>query len=308
MYRMGVHSDLAREMREIFPDIACVEEEIERRGAVSISRIRIKTEAAAERLEKPVGTYITMEAPQLVNRDTLVFKEIGALLSEELLSLLKDDGGAKSVLVVGLGNKEITADALGPAVVAHTFVTRHITLHMPDIISEPVRAVSAVAPGVLGTTGMETLEVLSGIVEHVRPDIVVAVDALASRRAARISTAIQLTDTGIHPGSGVGNGRSGLTQETLGVPIIAIGVPTVVYASTILHDAIALIAERTGMQSDAACLRTLADELVCDHMGAMIVTPKDIDTIIADMAGILADGINLALHKRYYRQIEELLA
>lgn len=305
---MSIYTDLAREAREINPNIPGVTEQEEQHGDVTVSRIQIESMSAAVALGKPIGSYITIEAPALVNRDTQVFKEVGEFVSRELEALLSAHSIEDGILVVGLGNRGVTADALGPRVVEHTFVTRHIMQHLPDIIGEPMRSVAAVAPGVLGTTGVETLEMLRGLVERVKPKAVVVIDALASRRANRISTAIQLTDTGIHPGSGVGNGRMGITPETLSVPVIAIGVPTVVYASTITQDTIALIYGRMGQEGAAEEMQRLAEEVTAEHFGPMIVTPKDIDTIVEDMAGILADGINLALHRPYYGQIEELFA
>ena len=150
---------------------------------------------------------------------------------------------------------------------------------------------------------------LRGLVERVKPTAVIAIDALASRRAARISTAIQITDTGIQPGSGVGNdGRLGLTQESLGVPVVAMGVPTVVLASTISQDTISLIAEETNLRGEEERMKLLAEQVISEHFGPMIVTPKEIDTIVSDMAGILSDGVNLALHQPYYDQVKELLA
>lgn len=305
----NIYTDLAREAREINPDLPGVKEQDEKLEQADISRIEVMTEDAANKLGKPIGRYVTIEAPALAQRDTAVFRKIAQVLAEELTRLLPTDDPQASILVVGLGNRYITPDALGPRVVEKTFVTRHITEHLPDIIGEPMRPVAAVAPGVLGTTGVETVEMLRGLVERVKPTAVIAIDALASRRADRISTAIQITDTGIHPGSGVGNiGRLGLTQESLGVPVIAIGVPTVVLASTISQDTISLIANETGLHSEEEKMRRLAEQVISEHFGPMIVTPKEIDTIVADMAGILADGMNFALHSSYYDQVKELLA
>ncbi len=305
----NIYTDLAREAREINPDIAGVTEQEENIEDASISRIEVQTVDAAQKLGKPMGRYVTIEAPSLAQRDTAVFKKVAETLSEELARLLPEGGVEMGILVVGLGNRFITPDALGPRVVEKTFVTRHITQHLPDIIGEPMRPVAAIAPGVLGTTGVETLEMLRGLVERVKPAAVIAVDALASRRAGRISTTIQLTDTGIQPGSGVGNdGRLGLTQESLGVPVIAIGVPTVVLASTISQDTISMIADKTGLHADEEKLRRLAEKVISEHFGPMIVTPKEIDTIVSDMAGILSDAVNLALHRPYFEQVKELLA
>ena len=305
----NIYTDLAREAREINPDIPGVAEQDEKREDIEISRIEVQTAEAAKALGKPIGRYITIEAPALSDRDTEVFRKVSDIVSEELASLLPDGSINGSILVVGLGNRFITPDALGPRVVEKTFVTRHIMQHLPDIIGEPMRSVAAVSPGVLGTTGVETVEMLRGLVERIKPTAVIAIDALASRRAARISTAIQITDTGIHPGSGVGNeGRMGLTQESLGIPVIAMGVPTVVLASTISQDTISLIAEETNLRGEEERMKKLAEQVISEHFGPMIVTPKEIDTIVTDMAGILSDGVNLALHKPYYDQVKELLA
>ncbi len=305
----NIRTDLAREAREINPLIPGVSEDEKTFPDAHVSRITIEMESAARRLGKPIGQYITIEAPKLTQRDTQTFHAVSQILSDELDFLLPEETGSGSVLVVGLGNRYITPDALGPRVVEHTFVTRHITQHLPDIIGEPMRAVAAVAPGVLGTTGVETLEMLRGLVERVQPSVVIAIDALASRRSGRINTTIQLTDTGIHPGSGVGNnGRLGLTPESLGVPVIAIGVPTVVLASTISQDTVSLIVEQTGLYAEKDRMMRLAEQVLQEEFGPMIVTPKEIDTIVADMAGILAEGINLCLHRRYYEKVEELMA
>ena len=305
----NIYTDLAREAREINPSIPGVAEQDEKRDDIEISRIEVQTAEASRALGKPIGRYITIEAPSLAQRDTEVFKQVSKIVSEELVRLLPDGSINGSILVVGLGNRFITPDALGPRVVEKTFVTRHITQHLPDIIGEPMRSVAAVSPGVLGTTGVETVEMLRGLVERVKPTAVIAIDALASRRAARISTAIQITDTGIQPGSGVGNdGRLGLTQESLGVPVVAMGVPTVVLASTISQDTITLIAEETNLRGEEERMKRLAEQVVTEHFGPMIVTPKEIDTIVTDMAGILSDGVNLALHQPYYEQVKELLA
>ncbi|MDR1619077.1 MAG: GPR endopeptidase [Clostridiales bacterium] len=305
---MHIHTDLARETREINPDIPGVRDEEEIHGDASVNRIYIDTDEAAAILGKPAGRYITIEAPKLVLRDSALFRAVSRLVAKELGTLLGALPGEALVLVAGLGNRYITPDALGPRVIEKTFITRHIRERLPDIIGEPMRAVAALAPGVLGTTGMETLEVLKGVIQHTRPAALVVVDALASRRAGRINTAIQLTDTGIHPGSGVGNdGRLGLTPATLGVPVVAIGVPTVVMAITILRDALTLIAKRSESYVEEEMLQA-AEGVINDTLGPMIVTPKEIDTIIADMAGILAEAINLALHKPYFDKIKELMA
>ena len=171
-----------------------------------------------------------------------------------------------------------------------------------------IPSVCAIAPGVLGVTGVETMDIVFGVANKVKPDLIIAVDALASRRAARISTTIQLSDSGISPGSGVGNTRADLSRANLGVPVIAVGVPLVVYASTISQDTISLIADETGLHGDEARLRELAEQVIAKHMGDFIVTPKDIDVIVEDMAGIIANAINSALFGNNLEQVRNMLA
>jgi len=306
----SIHTDLAMEARELNIGVSGVTEDVEEVDGVRVSRITVESEAAARRLGKAMGHYITLDAPALAQRDTTFFTRVEELLAEEIDGLIAGFSlpDRASILVVGLGNRFITPDALGPRVAEKAFVTRHIVAHLPDIIGEPMRPVAAIAPGVLGITGMETAEVLRGLVERIKPDAVIAIDALASRRAARISATVQLCDTGVAPGSGVGNLRDGINAETLGVPVIAMGVPTVVMASTISQDTIRLIANETGLHRDEEKLIGLAEQVLDENYGPLIVTPKEIDTIIGDMAGILAGAINRSLHRPYFETIKELMA
>ena len=218
---------------------------------------------------------------------------------------LKDDA---TVLVVGLGNRSITSDSLGPRVAERIYVTRHVTEYMPDALPGTVRSVCSVAPGVLGVTGIETMEIVRGVKEYAKPDMIIAIDALASRRAARINTTIQLTDTGISPGSGIGNNRKGLNSEAFGVPVIAIGVPLVVHAATITQEVISLIADKTGLHGDEEKLKRLAEQVISENLGQMVVTPKDIDSIVEDMSGIIATGINMALFGKSFEDVRMLIA
>lgn len=304
----SIYTDLAMESRELNPELAGVTEQTEDGEGVSVSRIEVETEEAAQKLSKPVGHYITLDAPDLLGRPLDLFEQVSKSLAKELSSLLEGIGPQATVLVVGLGNRAITSDSLGPKVAEQVYVTRHVTQYMPNALSKPIRAVCAVAPGVLGVTGIETMEIVQGVVERLKPDIILAVDALASRRAARISTTIQLTDTGISPGSGVGNNRKGLNEATFGVPVLAVGVPMVVYATTISQDTISLIAEETGLHADEDKLRSLAEKVSEEHLGSMIVTPKDVDQIATDMSRILADGINMALFGAEYDEVRMLIA
>ncbi len=304
----SIRTDLAMEARELHPSLPGVTEETEEREGVSISRITLTTDDAAKRLEKRRGRYVTLDAPELTDRPLDLFERVSRTLADELTHLMEGLGACENVLVVGLGNRAITPDSLGPRVVESVYVTRHIKQYLPDALPGPVRAVSAVAPGVLGVTGVETMEIVRGVVEHCRPDLVIAVDSLASRRAARISTTVQLTDTGISPGAGVGNNRTGLDRETLGVPVIAIGVPLVVFATTISQDTISLIADETGLHNDEERLKELAAKVIAERIGELIVTPKEIDSIVADMTRIVADGINMALFGADYGEVRMLVA
>ena len=304
----SIRTDLAMEARELHPSLSGVTEESEEHEGVAVTRIALTTDDAAARLEKRKGRYVTLDAPELSARPLDLFERVSRALSNELSRLMEGLGTCENVLVVGLGNRAITPDSLGPRVVESIYVTRHIKQYMPDALPGPVRAVSAVAPGVLGVTGVETMEIVRGVVEHCKPDLVIAVDALASRRAARISTTVQLTDAGISPGAGVGNNRSGLDRETLGVPVIAIGVPLVVFATTISQDTISLIADETGLHNDEERLKELAAKVIAEHIGELIVTPKEIDSIVADMTRIVADGINMALFGADYGEVRMLIA
>ena len=304
----SIRTDLAMEARELHPSLPGVTEEKEEHAGVSISRIALTQDEAARRLGKQKGRYITLDAPELTNRPLDLFERVSRELADELNGLIEGIGACENVLVVGLGNRAITPDSLGPRVVENVYVTRHIKQYMPEALPGPVRAVSAVAPGVLGVTGVETMEILRGVVEHCKPDLVIAVDSLASRRAARISTTLQLTDTGISPGAGVGNNRTGIDRETLGVPVIAIGVPLVVFATTISQDTISLIADETGLHNDEERLKELAAKVIAEHIGELIVTPKEIDSIVADMTRIVADGINMALFGADYAEVRMLIA
>ncbi len=209
-----------------------------------------------------------------------------------------------------IGNWNVTPDALGPIVVENVMVTRHYFELMPDQVSPGYRQVSAIAPGVLGITGIETSEIVQGIVDRSKPDLVIAIDALASKALERVNTTIQIADTGIVPGSGIGNKRMGLTKETLGVPVIAVGVPTVVYASTIVNSTLELLSQNFNKQTSntSAILGVVADMTEQDRLQMvrevlnplghdLLVTPKEIDQFIEDIANIIASGLNASLHE-----------
>jgi len=305
-------TDLAVEMRDEYKrvqktDMPGVYSEEENIDDVKVTRVKVETEEGAGYIGKPIGNYITLDAPQIKQNEPEVNERVFKVLAKELRRLIGSDI-SQSVLVVGLGNQNVTPDALGPKVITDVEVTRHILEYAPDILNRPVRSVSAISPGVLGTTGMETSEVIRGVVDKIKPAFVIAVDALASRKLERISTTIQIADTGINPGSGIGNKRMALSKETLGVPVIAIGVPTVVDAATMANDTIELMIEnmdKTTSQSmtdydrikpmDQDEKYNLIKEVLNPYVGDLVVTPKEIDEIITSVSDVVSQGINYAL-------------
>lgn len=305
---MTIRTDLAIEAREMITqkithEISGVDVVTSEDEDVLITRVNITNDEAQRALGKPIGKYITLEAQGLKYNHKTLHAKIMDLLAAELADLA---GLARTatVLVVGLGNRNITPDALGPKVVEKMVVTRHLKPMLPDELKGGVRFVCAIEPGVLGITGMETAEIIQGIVSKVKPDLVIAIDALAAASSHRINTTIQLANTGIHPGSGVGNKRFGLNEETLGVPVIAIGVPTVIHASTIAMDTIQTLKEHAAFARYFKSLATLSEkeqrmivhQVLPDSLGSLMVTPKEVDQLIADLAKVVAGGINQALH------------
>ena len=260
-----------------------------RENGLSRTVVKVENEESAQKLGRPMGTYITLACEQAMTVSLETRRALAAELAQTLRGMLPPD--MKTALVVGLGNRSVTPDSLGPRTAERVLVTRHMGDCLPRDV--PMSSVCAAAPGVLGVTGMETAEILRGMVAHVKPDAVIAVDALAARSSKRIASTIQITDTGITPGSGVGNHRKALDRRTLGVPVIAVGVPLVVYASTIASDALRALGEgEVEEERIAACV----ERVVSEKLGEMIVTPRDVDALVERMAGVLADGINQALH------------
>ena len=304
----NIHTDLAMEARESNSALNGVSEERTDNEHYSVSRIKIDTDEAASALQKSKGLYITIEAPDLVLREPELIKAVTEALSAELTGLIDKGGTSGTVLVVGLGNRAVTPDALGPKTAEKILVTRHIKQYMPEAIPNGVRSVCAVSPGVLGVTGIETMEVIQGIVERSKPSLIIAIDSLSSRRTERIASTIQLCDAGIQPGAGVGNIRSGLDEASLGIPVIAVGVPLVVYASTISRDTIGLIASELGLLGNEEKIKELAAKAISEKTGELIVTPKEIDSLIECTSTILADGINMCLFGKDYAEVRSLIA
>ncbi|MDY3929392.1 MAG: GPR endopeptidase [Clostridia bacterium] len=300
---MGIRTDLALEAKELYNestkdtgDIDGVIVKTDKAKGVMTTKITITNENGSKALTKPIGTYVTIEAPD-IKYSTEVYENACKLLAEEIRNMTKISPDTKT-LVVGLGNKSITPDALGPDVVSKLMVTNHVKEHMKDFFGDNLTSVCAIAPGVLGTTGMETAQIIKGVTEQVHPDLIICVDALASRSLDRISTTIQLSDTGINPGAGVDNNREGLNEKTLGVKVIAIGVPTVVDAHTIVSDSIDMAFNdiKEEIPADGEKNR-LIKEALTKNIKKLMVTPKDIDSVIEKTSKTVANGINLALHK-----------
>ncbi|MGE5558080.1 MAG: GPR endopeptidase [Bacillota bacterium] len=298
------YSDLALEAAEVLaqkmrqPQPPGVENVVEQTDEGTITRVRVKDPTAGRQLDKLPGTYITFESPRLRERDRDYQENVSRLLGKELHGLLGLPGEEtqKTVLVVGLGNWNATPDALGPRVVSKILVTRHLIQNLGDEAYPGLRPVCVFAPGVLGITGMETGEIVQGVVQKIKPDLVIVVDALASKSSQRVAAAIQMADTGIHPGAGIGNKRFGLTRETLGVPVFAIGVPTVVEALTIVGDALDRLAEKGRVQNPGGYKQNILQQVLQPFLGSMVVTPKEIDVLIEDLGRVVANTINIGLH------------
>jgi len=264
-------------------------------GGVERTVVTIGDEDSARAIGRPMGRYVTLSCPQMMTIELHTREALSRELAKTIREMLPKN--ARTVLVTGLGNRSVTPDALGPRTVERVLVTRHMDGCLPQDVSKRMSSVCAAAPGVLGVTGIETAEVLRGMAQHVRPDAIIAVDALAARDSGRICSTIQVADTGIAPGSGVGNHQKALTRETLGAPVIAVGVPMVVYAATIASDAMgALIRSGGATQQEEETLTTCVQRVVSERLGEMIVTPREVDALVERMAGIVAEGINLALH------------
>ena len=313
----SVRTDLALEEKERFEsdDVeirgVVLEEEYDEEQEIRVTRVEIRTENGAKAMGKPVGTYLTLETPDLAMPDEESHKNISARICGYIRELIEKNTGEKekdiSILVVGLGNRDVTPDALGPCVADHLSVTRHIVKEYGKYAmgADHVSLISAVVPGVMGQTGMESTEIVRGIVKETHPDLVIAVDALAARNSRRLNRTVQIADTGIHPGSGVGNNRSGLTEASLGVPVIGIGVPTVVDAATIVNDTmenfISALESSESLKGVGEVLRSynpgekyeFVKELIAPHLNGMFVTPKDVDEMIHQISHTISEAINM---------------
>lgn len=268
-----------------------VEECLHEESEVRITKVSISSKNSAKILGKPMGTYITLEAPAMTEEDENFHQEISTEIADQLRKMMKKFGKEQSILVVGLGNRDVTADSLGPNVADNLRITRHMIKEFGKVSFEgkEMCELSALIPGVMAKTGMESAEILLGVVEKTKPDVVLIIDALAARSIRRLNRTIQITDTGIHPGSGVGNHRNAITEELLGVPVISIGVPTVVDAATIVNDALEQYLEKE--EKGRINLRKAIFEGM-PELSSLYVTGKDVDYEIKQISHILCDAIH----------------
>lgn len=292
-----IRTDLALEARESFKDddaeIRGVElkEEFDKKNNIRISTLIIKDEKGAAAMQKPIGTYITIEAPDINKSDDDYHKRVSDEVAKNLRKLA-GDLKKEDILIVGLGNRDVTPDALGPMVVDNLFITRHLIKEYGREFKEKNKlgSISAISPGVMAQTGMETLEIIKGIIKETDPKLIIVIDALASRSVRRLNTTIQLTDAGISPGSGVGNNRKALNEETLGVKVIAIGVPTVVDAGTIVADTLTKYMEENGFGEED--IFKFISEVNGTQVYNMFVTPKNIDELVKQISYTISEALN----------------
>ena len=294
----NIRTDLAVEAKELWRESASEQTQLSGVEAsdkdlhgFQVTTVKILDENGERELGKPKGTYVTIELDSLIRREDEAFERGTSAVNAELRAMLHLEPG-QTVLIVGLGNADITPDAVGPITANHVMVTRHLVEKLPEQFGT-MRPVTVLKTGVLGTTGIESSELIRAVAEKFRPDCIVAVDALASRKLSRVCRTIQLADTGIVPGSGVGNARAEISRATLGIPVVAVGVPTVVDATTLTTD----LAEQAGVTD-------LRREDLDRFGGSMIVTPKEIDTQVRDISKLLGYGINLALHDGF--QVDDI--
>lgn len=325
--KYSIRTDLALEEKERFEEEnvevqgVVLEEEYDEEREIRTTTVKIKTENGAKTMGKPVGTYITMEAPNLAVPDEGYHREVSVKIAECVEKLLKGKWKKRSkdedisILMVGLGNREVTPDALGPYVADNLNITRHIVREYGKYAmgEDEVTLVSALVPGVMAQTGMETAEIVRGVVAETKPDVILVVDALAARNSKRLNRTIQIADTGISPGSGVRNHRNAITEDSIGIPVIAIGVPTVVDAATIVNDAMEnLMKEMEHSEAlkgvgvvlqgyHAAEKYELVRQLISPHLNGMFVTPKDIDDTVKRISFTISEGLNLLFSRNEER-------
>lgn len=308
----SIRTDLAVEAKEIYAsqnkgDLLGVEVNEYEEEKIKVTDVKVVNEEGEKRIGKPMGNYITIDMPSYTHYDGDTMDEVSKMMAKVLSPLIKLED-SMTVLVVGLGNWNVTPDALGPKVISRLMVTRHLKQLVPNEIDEGIRPVCAIAPGVLGITGIETGEIIKSVVDKVKPNLLICVDALASRKIDRINRTIQIGNTGISPGSGIGNNRMQINEKTIGIPVIAIGVPTVVDGATMANDTIDLVLDQLIKQSskdskfysflksvDKNEKQKLIEEILEPYVGNLVVTPKEVDLVIDSVSKVIANGINIAL-------------
>ncbi len=301
MQAQQIRTDLALEAHESIDRSAThihgieVNEEYFKEEQVHITSVIVTTKNAAKALGKPMGTYITIEAPALDAPDDESHREVSVHLSSILKKLIPDFDKEQSILVIGLGNRDVTADSLGPHVIDNLCITRHIIMEYGTAAYDKNRmhSVSSLAPGVMAQNGMETAEIIKGVIDQTSPNLVIVIDSLAARTLHRLNRTIQITDTGIHPGSGVGNHRNALTQESLGVPVIAIGIPTVVDAATIVWDVLEDFSQKVTHAIDLRVFQNECTNTILQELNNMYVTGKDVDAIIKRLSFTISEALNM---------------
>lgn len=313
----NIYTDLALELHEMLNKDEKDEFEVEGvklkvgqtpKEDIKVTWVEVLNKKGEEQMGKPIGNYVTVESEEMRHNNVEAHEDIIKIVSDNLVKLYKLNKDSV-VLIVGLGNWNVTPDALGPKVVSKVLVTRHISESLPWSIDESVRLVSAVSPGVMGITGIETSEIVKGIVDRVKPNLIIAIDALASRSISRINTTIQISDTGVAPGAGMGNKRMMINEETMGVPVIAVGVPTVVDAATLINDTMDNMLEDmiSYVEKGSDFYEMLKDlgtenrypiikDVLDPYAGNMFVTPKEVDAVVEWLSNIIANAINISLH------------
>ncbi|MEG1876206.1 MAG: GPR endopeptidase [Lachnospiraceae bacterium] len=296
-----VRTDLALEARESIEEAegkirgVIVSEQYREDTDIRVTKVVIESKNGAKAMGKPMGTYITLEAPRMLHADEDYHREVSEELASHMCEVIPHMEKEQSVLIVGLGNRDVTADALGPNVVDNLYITRHVVKEYGKAAynKKNMHMISSIVPGVMAKTGMETAEIIRGIVVETHPSVVIVIDALAARSTKRLNRTIQLTNTGIHPGSGVGNHRCALTEDSLGVPVVAIGVPTVVDAATIVND----VLEQTLVKMRQLECTVWEDDFskVMSELNNMYVTGKDIDETIKRLSYTISEALNIAL-------------
>lgn len=292
---MFFRTDMAVERRDLYKNANNLEDEIngiecdeEKKDDITITRVRITNQEGEKALDKKMGNYITIDVKKINNITEEKEQEIINIFSKELSEIInKHVKPNEEILVVGLGNLYSTPDSLGAKVVQNIEITRHIKIYLPNAIDKNTRSVSAITPGVLGTTGIETVEIVKGISNNIKPKLIIAIDSLCSKNIDRINKSIQIADTGIIPGGGVGNKQEELSKDTLGIPVIAVGIPTVLDAATIVIDTLN-VCDIVVQENE------LINKMKLNNFN-FIVTPKEIDTLVENMANIVSEGINISL-------------